>query len=132
MKLYKKCIICQFDVGVPFLQAKMRNRVFIKLPKLYGEIFPEYQAYWSRPARLRNSMEIMTLTGKYLDKEFRDWIISVGFIQSPTSPVLFAITEPDGIMLRIIFHTALMMDYMLVHQKELLTCLKINYQQDSM
>jgi hypothetical protein len=77
-------------------------------------------------------MEIMTLTGKYWDKEFRDWIISVGFIQSPTSPVIFTKTEPDGIMLIIIFHTALMMDYMLVNQKELLTCLKINYQQDSM
>jgi hypothetical protein len=35
---------------------------------------------------------------------FRDWLISVGFIQSQTSPILFARTEPDGSIIRLIFY----------------------------
>jgi hypothetical protein len=36
---------------------------------------------------------------------FRDWLISVGYIQPQTSPVLFIRTELDGNMLIISFYT---------------------------
>jgi hypothetical protein len=53
--------IHQFDVVGAFIQAKMRSIVYIKITKLYGEIFPEYQAYCGRQVRLKKAMYDITL-----------------------------------------------------------------------
>ena len=98
------CKTYQFDVVGAFLQAKMRSRVFIKLPAIYGQLFPEYAAYCGKPVMLLKAMYGMTLSGKYWYEEFRDWLVSVGFTQSSTCPVLFTRHEPDGSFLRIIFY----------------------------
>jgi hypothetical protein len=46
----------------------------------------------------------MTLSGKYWNAVFRAWLVSVGFVQSETCPVIFTIHESDGSLLRIIFY----------------------------
>jgi hypothetical protein len=38
-----KARILQLDAIVGFLQARMRSRVFFTLPKVYGEVFPEFK-----------------------------------------------------------------------------------------
>ena len=38
----KKARVYQGDVIGAFLQAKMRSRVFVKLHKIYGELFTEF------------------------------------------------------------------------------------------
>ena len=47
-----------------FLQAKIINKVFVKLDSRYAEYFPEYSNYFGRGFRLLNSMYGMTNSGK--------------------------------------------------------------------
>ena len=68
----------------------MRSRVFVKLHKIFGELFPEFSEYCSVPMLLCNAMYGMTLAGKYWYQDCSEWLISVGFIECPTCLVLFS------------------------------------------
>jgi hypothetical protein len=61
----QKSRIVQLDVSGAFLQARMRNRIFLTLPKVYGEIFPEFKDYCVKPVLLVKAIFCMTLPGKY-------------------------------------------------------------------
>ena len=52
-----------------FLQAKVKNRVFVKLDIRYTDHFPEYAQYFGRALRLLNSMYGMNNSGKLFDDE---------------------------------------------------------------
>ena len=52
-----------------FLQAKVNNRVFVKLDIRYTYYFPEYVKYFGRALRLLKSMYGMTNSGKLFDDE---------------------------------------------------------------
>ena len=52
-----------------FLQAKVKNRVFVKLYFRYTDYFPEYAKYFERALRLLNSMYGMTNSGKLFSDE---------------------------------------------------------------
>ena len=54
----------QLDFVGAFLQAKVKNRVFVKLDIRYKGYFPEYAKYFGRDLRLLNSMYGMTNYGK--------------------------------------------------------------------
>ena len=99
-----KARVFQLDVIGAFLQARMRSRVFITLPRVYGEIFPEFKAYCGRPVLLVKAMYGMTLSGKYWYEEFKEWLVSIGFNICPTCPVLFTRIEADGTLLRLIVY----------------------------
>ena len=47
-----------------FLQAKVKNIVFVKLDIRYTDYFPEYANYFVNNLRLLNSMYVMTNSGK--------------------------------------------------------------------
>ena len=47
-----------------FLQAKFKNRVFLKLGSRYADYFPEYSNYFGRALRLLNYIYGMTNSGK--------------------------------------------------------------------
>ena len=47
-----------------FLQAKVKNRVFVKLDSIYTDYFPEYAKYFGRDMRLLNSVYGMTICRK--------------------------------------------------------------------
>ena len=47
-----------------FLQAKVKNRVVVKLDIRYTYYFPEYAKYFGRALRLLKSMYGMTNSGK--------------------------------------------------------------------
>ena len=48
-----------YVIGV-FLQAKRRSRLFVKLHKICGELFPEFSEYFGVPMLLCNAMYGMT------------------------------------------------------------------------
>ena len=52
-----------------FLQAKVKNRVFVKLDIRYTDFFSEYEKYFGRALRLLNYMYSMTIPGKLFSDE---------------------------------------------------------------
>ena len=65
-----------------FLQAKVKNRVFVKLDMRYADYFPEYAQYFGRALKLFKSMYGMTNSGKLFADELTEWLIEEGFMQS--------------------------------------------------
>ena len=52
-----------------FLQAKVKNRVFVDLDSRYADYFPEYSKYFGRALRLLNSIYGITSSGKLFADE---------------------------------------------------------------
>ena len=52
-----------------FLQAKVKNRVFVKLESKYIDYFPEYVEYFGRSLRLLKSMYGMNNSGNLFADE---------------------------------------------------------------
>ncbi len=51
-----KCRVYQLDFIGAFLQPNDRGRIFVSLPKVCGDIWPEFKDYCRRPLRLVKSM----------------------------------------------------------------------------
>ena len=51
------------------LQAKVKNRVFVKLDSIYADCFPEYYNYFGRALILLKSMYGMTNSGNLFSNE---------------------------------------------------------------
>ena len=66
-----KSIVHQLDFIGEFLQAKVKNRVFVKLDNRYKDYFPEYEKYFGRALRLLNSVYGMTNSGNLFDDELK-------------------------------------------------------------
>ena len=64
-----KARVHQLDFIGAFLQAKVKNRVFVKLDIRYTDYFPEYEKYFGRALRLLKSMYGMTNSGKLFADE---------------------------------------------------------------
>ena len=52
-----------------FLQAKVKNRVFVKLDIRYADYFPEYAQYFGRALKILKYMYGMTSSGKTFSDE---------------------------------------------------------------
>ena len=55
-----KARVHQLNYVGAFLQAKFKNRVFMKLDSRYGDYFPYYSNYFARSLILLKSMYSMT------------------------------------------------------------------------
>ena len=77
-----KTILHQLDFIGSFLQAKVQNRVFVKLDGRYTYYFSEYSNYFGRALILLNSMYGLTKSGKLFADELIEWFLEAGFIQS--------------------------------------------------
>ena len=64
-----KARVHQLDIIGAFLQAKVKNRVFVKLDSRYADYFPEYSNYFGRALILLKSMYGMTNSGKIFSDE---------------------------------------------------------------
>ena len=64
-----KARVCQLYFIGEFLQAKIKNRVFVNLDSRYTDYFPEYSNYLGRALRLLKSMYGMTNYGKLFSDE---------------------------------------------------------------
>ena len=76
-----KARVNQLDLIGAFLQAKVNNRVFVKLYMRYADYFPEYAQYFGRALKLLKSMYGMTKSGKLFADELTEWLIEEGFIK---------------------------------------------------
>ena len=74
-----KSRVHQLDFIGAFLQAKLKNIVFVKLDMRYADYFPEYAQYFVRVLRLLKSMYGMTNSGKLFADELTEWLLEAGF-----------------------------------------------------
>ena len=78
------------------MQAKLKNRVFVKLDISYTDYFPEYAKYSGRAFILLKSMYGMTNSGKLFADESTEWLLEAGFIQSKCQMSIYYKYAPDG------------------------------------
>ena len=76
-----KARVHQSDFIGEFLQAKFKNRIFVKLDSRYADYFPEYSIYLGRDLRLFDSVYGMINCGKLFADELTEWLIEAGFVQ---------------------------------------------------
>ena len=83
--------IFQLDFIGAFLQAKVKNRIFVMLPRILGVLVPEYAEYCGVPLRLRKSMYGMTESSRFWFVELMEWLLSDEgeFQNSATLPTLY-------------------------------------------
>ena len=67
-----KARVHQLDFIGSFLQAKVKNRVFVNLDMRYTDYFPEYAQYFGIALILLKSMYVMTNYGKFFADELTE------------------------------------------------------------
>ena len=65
----------QLDFIGVFLQAKVKNTIFVKLDSIYADYFPEYSNYFRRSLRLVKSMYGMNNSEKFFADYLTEWLI---------------------------------------------------------
>ena len=91
-----KARVHQLDFIGALLQAKVKNRVFVKLDIRYTEYFPEYAQYFGRALILLKSIYGMTNYGKLFADELAEWLLEAGFIQSKFQMPIYYKYALDG------------------------------------
>ena len=91
-----KARVHQLDFIGAFLQAKVKNRFFVKLDIRYTDYFPEYAKYFGRAFRLLKSVYGMTNSGKLFADELIEWLLEAGSIQSQCQMYIYHKYAPDG------------------------------------
>jgi hypothetical protein len=91
-----KVRVKQLDFVGAFLQAKMRTRMFVTIPKIFGILFPEYQWCTGKPVRLAMLMYGTTLCGKYWYMDLLEYLKEEGFQEGDCVKCLFIKEFPDG------------------------------------
>ena len=91
-----KAKVHQLDFIGAFLQAKVKNRVFVKLDMRYADYFPEYAQYFGRALIFLKSMYGITNSGKLFDDELIEWLLESVFIQSQCQMSIYYKYATDG------------------------------------
>ena len=86
----------QLDFIGELLQAKFKNRVFVKLGSRYTDYFPEYSNYFGGDLILLKSMYGMTKSGKLFSDELKEWLLKAGFNYSQCHMSIYYNYAPYG------------------------------------
>ena len=78
------------------MQAKVKNRVFVKLDSGYTDYFTEYSKYFGRVLILLNSVYGMTNSRKLFADKLTEWLLEAGFIQYQCQMSIYYKYAPDG------------------------------------
>ena len=70
-----KARVHQLDFIGALLQAKVKNKVFLKLDIRYTDYFPEHSKYFGRSLRLLKSMYGMTNSGTLFSDVLTEWLL---------------------------------------------------------
>ena len=97
-----KARVHQLDFIGEFLQAKVNNKVFVKLDVRYTYYFAEYAKYFVRSLRLLKSMYVMINSGKLFPDELIKRLLEAGFIKSQCQMSIYYKYSPDGLKKRLI------------------------------
>ena len=76
---HKESVHQLYFIGA-FLQAKVKNRLFMKLDSRYADYLPEYSSCFGRALRLLKCMYIINNSGKLFADKLTDWLLEAGFI----------------------------------------------------
>ena len=79
-----------------FLQAKVKNRVFVKLDSRYADCFLEYLNCFRRSLVLLKYVYGMTNSRKLFSGGLAEWLLEAGFIQSQYQMSIYYIYAPYG------------------------------------
>ena len=79
-----------------FLQAKVKNRLFVKLDIRYTNYFPEYAKYFGRALIFLKYMYGMTNSGKLFADDLIEFLHEVGFILYQCLMSIYYKYAPDG------------------------------------
>ena len=71
----QKAIVNQLYFIGALLQAKVKNRIFLKLRSRYADNFPEYSFCFVRALRLLKYMYGITNSGKLFVDDLTEWLI---------------------------------------------------------
>ena len=66
-----RCRVHQLDFVGAFLQANVRGRIFVTLPKVYGDIWPEFKDYCGRTSEISEEYVWNDLLWKVLVLRFK-------------------------------------------------------------
>jgi len=91
-----KARVKQLDFVEAFLQVNTRTRIFVTIPLIFGNLFPEFKIYCGTPVRLAKSIYGMTLSGKYWWLDLLEFLLSIGFKPSKSVPCLFIFISKEG------------------------------------
>jgi hypothetical protein len=91
-----KARVKQLDFIGAFLQASTRSRIFVTIPAIIGNLFPEFKAFCGKPVCLAKSMYGISLSGKYWLLDLLEFLLSLGFKPSKCVPCLLILTTKDG------------------------------------
>ena len=86
----------QLDFIGAFLQAEVKNRLFVNLDSRYIDYFPEYAKYFGRAFILLKSMYDMTNSGKLFSDELTEWLLESDFIKYQYQMSIYYKYAPDG------------------------------------
>jgi hypothetical protein len=101
----------QADFIGAYLQARVRGRHFVRLSTELKEQFPEYAKWFGIPLRLKKGIYGLSLSGKWWNEEFTNWLFSDNFDQSKADPTFYVKHYPDGRYIKLIYHTDDMIYY---------------------
>ena len=91
-----KARVYQLDFIGAFLQAKVKNIVFVKLDIRYTDCFPEYAKYFGIALRFLNSMYRMTKYRKLFSDELKEYLLEASFIPSQCQMYIYYKYAPYG------------------------------------
>ena len=103
--------IKQVDFIAAFIQAKVRERVFVRLSDDLATVCPQYTHLIGRPLRLVRGLYGLTLSGKYWHVELNEFLTKQGFKQSKVDPCLMIRKEKDGKFIKLINYVDDMLYY---------------------
>jgi len=84
--------IKQLDYVGAFCQGFMQKRLFIQLPREYGDLLPEYREYFKRPLLIQKSLYGTDIAAKVWNHDLTKWLTTndnMRFHQSTVDPSLY-------------------------------------------
>ena len=102
-KLKKQVI--QIDFVGAFLQARVKQRLFVTLPAEFESYFPEFKDYFGKPQLLDKAMYGTSIASKCWNEDLTEYFTkSAGFSQSSVDSSLFIKRLPDGKYIELILY----------------------------
>ena len=83
----------QLDFIGAYLQADMKSRIFVRLPKEYRPYFPDIDRFFNQPLLLNKTLYGLTVSAKYWNEQLVHFLTDnkfVNFQQSLSDPSLFS------------------------------------------
>ena len=94
----------QLDFIESLLQAKVKNRVFVKSDSRYADYFPEYSNYFGRALILLKSMYGMSNYGKLFADDLTELLLESFSIQSKCQMYIYYKYEPDETKIVVLYY----------------------------